>query len=220
MTVDGFKLTPGQAGLTFIACKLFRIITETEQNLTHTVGIGGLFGFIISLSYDRHLRKLERTGRLDTPHREEKLRLPVACIGSALLVIGLFWTGASGSRPTQVHWIVPVLALIPFGAGYMLVFSSMCNYIVDSYAKAAASAMAAATATRSLLAAILPLCSGFMYDKLGIQWGFYLLGFIMLGLSTIPFIFLKYGPQIRGRSRILKESKQQQEKDSPKREDA
>jgi hypothetical protein len=91
----------------------------------------------------------------------------------------------------------------------MLIFTALCNYIVDSYAKYAASAMAAATATRSLMAAILPLVSGAMYDKLGIQWGFYLLGFVMLGLSTIPFIFLKYGYRIRERSKICQQLKRE-----------
>jgi hypothetical protein len=207
--IDGYHLTPGEAGLTFISRKWSRRIRQSR--LTKIVGIGGVFGFIIYLLYDRRLRKLERNGALNSEHREETLRLPLACIGAPLLVLALFWTGASASRPQSVHWVIPVLALILFGAGYMLIFTALCNYIVDSYAKYAASAMAAATATRSLMAAVLPLCSGAMYDKLGIQWGFHLLGFVMLGLGTVPFVFLKYGNRIRERSSICQQLKREKE---------
>lgn len=177
------------------------------------VGIGGIFAFLVSLLYDRYLRKAEKTGALKEGNREEKLRLPLACLAGPLLTISMFWTGASASRPTTVAWPVPVSALIPFGMGYTLIFSALSNYLVDSYEKYAASAMAASSATRSLLAAGLPMCSKALYDKLGIAWGFYFLGFLMMGLSVIPLAFLKWGPLIRKKSKFCQELRKEKEEE-------
>lgn len=40
-----------------------------------------------------------------------------------------------------------------------------------------------------------------MYERLGIDWATSLLGFICVAMLPIPFVFYKYGPQIRKRSR-------------------
>ncbi|QDS76350.1 hypothetical protein FKW77_002993 [Venturia effusa] len=190
----GYKMDPGQASLTFIP-----------------VGIGGIFAFLISLLYDRYLRKTERNGKLNERNREEKLRLPIACLAGPLLTISMFWTGASASQPQNAPWPIPVSALIPFGMGYTLIFAALSNYLVDSYEKYAASAMAASSATRSLVAAALPMCSKALYDALGIAWGFYFLGFLMLALSFIPLVFLKWGPVIRKKSKFCQELRKEKE---------
>lgn len=44
-------------------------------------------------------------------------------------------------------------------------------YLVDAYTVYAASAAAAATVSRSLLGALLPLAGNSMYDGLGVGWG-------------------------------------------------
>ena len=40
-----------------------------------------------------------------------------------------------------------------------------------------------------------------VYDALGIGWATSLLGFLSLGMVPIPFLFLKYGPAIRAKSK-------------------
>lgn len=59
-----------------------------------------------------------------------------------------------------------IAAGAPFGFGLVLVFLSVMNYLVDSYAIFAASALAANTALRSLFAAIFPLFTTYMYHGL------------------------------------------------------
>lgn len=191
---EGYKMRPDEASLTFIP-----------------VGIGGIFAFLVSLLYDRYLRKAERNGTLNKGNREERLRIPLACLAGPLLTLSMFWTGASASQPKTVAWPVPVSALIPFGMGYTLIFSALSNYLVDSYEKYAASTMAASSATRSLLAAGLPMCSKALYDALGIAWGFYFLGFLMLALSFIPLVFLKWGPLMREKSKFCQELRKEKE---------
>ena len=46
-----------------------------------------------------------------------------------------------------------------------------------------------------------------MYEKLGVHWASSLLGFLSLGMSVIPFVFIKYGDRIRANSKFCQELK-------------
>ncbi|KAJ4551110.1 hypothetical protein HRR77_003454 [Exophiala dermatitidis] len=56
-------------------------------------------------------------------------------VGSILLPIGLYWF--AWSARSDVHWISPVLATIPFGTGNLSVFCSYVLYIIDTYGPSA-----------------------------------------------------------------------------------
>ena len=136
-------------------------------------------------------------------HQEEYRRVPLACLAAPLLVLSMFWLGWT-ARPT-IHWIVPMAAGIPFGIAYLLIFMALLNYIVDAYEIFSASAMAAASCSRSILAVALPFATTPMYDRLGIAWACSTLGFIGLLLGVIPFMFLRYGATIRKNSKFCQE---------------
>ncbi|KAL9053632.1 MAG: hypothetical protein Q9162_004660 [Coniocarpon cinnabarinum] len=197
--VYGFSL--GQEGLAFVP-----------------IGIGALFACAIYLWWDHYLRMSKAKGK-PWAQSEEFRRLPLACLGGPFLAAACFWVGWA-AQP-QIHWIVPVLAGIPFGIGYLLLFMSLLNYIVDAYEIFAASALAGAACTRSLFGVVLPFATTPMYTKLGIQWACSLLGFIGFGFCIIPFLFLKYGDRIRSKSKFCQELAEkrrvQQEKDEKRR---
>lgn len=134
---------------------------------------------------------------------EEYRRLPLACIGGPLYIISLFWLGWSASP--HIHWIVPTLAGLPFGVGFLLIFMALANYLADAYQIYAASALAASSCSRSIFGAVLPLAAKPMYDRLGVSWATSLLGFVSLGMSIIPFAFIKYGDRIRANSKLCQE---------------
>ena len=140
---------------------------------------------------------------------EEYRRLPLACLGGPLYVVSLFWLGWSASP--HVHWIVPMLAGVPFGIGFVLIFMALLNYVTDAYAIFAASAMSATSCCRSVFGAILPLAARPMYQKLGIPWASSLLGFLSLGMTVIPFAFIKYGDRIRANSKFCQELQHRRE---------
>lgn len=94
------------------------------------------------------------------------------------------------------------MAGIFFGFGYLLVFAAMLNYLTDAYKEASACAKAAASATRVMMAVVLPFAATPMYNGLGIHWASSLLGFLAFALVWIPFAFIKYGPLIRQKSGI------------------
>lgn len=66
----------------------------------------------------------------------------------------------------------------------------------------AASAIAANTIARSACGAAAPLFTDQMFTALGVGGGGSLIGGVAVLLSFIPFLFYKYGKQIRIRSRF------------------
>jgi MFS transporter, DHA1 family, multidrug resistance protein len=129
-------------------------------------------------------------------------RLPPIMLGALLLPIGLFWLAWSG----EVHWISQVIAIYFIGAGIMLIFAVGVVYIIDIYLPVAASAIAANTCIRSMVACGLPLAAPSMYENLGSAWATSLLAFLTLGLVPAPFLFYKYGERLRAGSRFAVDS--------------
>ncbi|KAI8668856.1 MFS domain-containing protein [Fusarium keratoplasticum] len=158
---------------------------------------------------------LARATARDAPwvQREEYRRLPLACLGGPLFVISLFWLGWSARE--GVSFIAPMLAGIPFGMGFMLIFMAMLNYLTDAYEIFAASANAAASTCRSLFAVVLPLATTPMFRRLEIPGACSLLGGLSALMCIIPFVFIWKGPSIRARSRFciaLRERKEEMQR--------
>ncbi|KAL7415199.1 major facilitator superfamily domain-containing protein [Mrakia frigida] len=161
--------------------------------------------------------------RSPTGRAPPEARLYFAMLGAPMLPIGLFWyvpsfplvfRGQCSSLPSpallrlrfawtsnpSIHWISPVLAGAPFGFGMLLVFTSVLGYLIDTYLMYAASALAANAVLRSILGAVFPLFSTYMYKNLGNEWASSLIGFLALICVPMPFVFFYYGERIRGLS--------------------
>lgn len=126
-------------------------------------------------------------------------RLPPVMLGAVLLPVGLFWLAWTDGK--NVHWIAQVMSLFFVGAGIMLLFAVGLVYIIDIYLPMSASALAANTAARSAVAAGLPLAAPKMYENLGSPWATTLLAFLTLALIPAPFLFWKYGEDLRRKSK-------------------
>ncbi|KAH7128336.1 major facilitator superfamily domain-containing protein [Dendryphion nanum] len=177
-----YKFNAGEQGLAFLP-----------------IGVGAIISAGFYLAWDHILLRAKHLQKPWTKS-EEMRRLPLACIAGPFFVLSLFWAGWTARA--DVHWIVPVLSGIPFGIGYLCLFMALLNYLVDAYEIFAASAMAAASFTRSSFGAVLPFGAKPMYRALGVPWACSLLGFLAVGLCAIPFVFLRFGPQIRERSKF------------------
>ncbi|KAH8679039.1 major facilitator superfamily domain-containing protein [Tricladium varicosporioides] len=124
-------------------------------------------------------------------------RLRSMMIGGISLVLGLFifgWT--SGPK---VPWIAPCIGGVLMGFAFFSIFQASTNYLVDTFQMYAASAMAANTLMRSVFAGAFPLFTNQMFQKLGVNWGASLLGFVALAMVPIPFVFSRYGKRIRAK---------------------
>lgn len=113
-------------------------------------------------------------------------------------MLSLLWIGWTSSA--KIPWLVPFLSGVPFGAGYLLIFMSMLNHLTDAYQTFSASAQSAASCTRSILGAVIPLAAKPMIHQLGIHWAYSLNALLALVMSLIPFAFIRYGDAIRANS--------------------
>ncbi|KAH8659113.1 major facilitator superfamily transporter multidrug resistance [Tricladium varicosporioides] len=157
------------------------------------LGIGFFAGLVVvgKISDPTVVRMTKANGGVFEP----EMRLP-ACIFFAFFIpISFFWYGWAAEK--AVHWIIPIIGLIPFGFGMMGIFIPIQTYTIDSFPSFAASGVAALTVSRSLFGAFLPLAGPAMYDALGYGWGNSVLGFIAIGLIPAPMLIYKYGGKIR-----------------------
>lgn len=126
---------------------------------------------------------------------EPEMRLPFMTVFAFFIPISFFWYGWATDK--AVHWIVPILGLVPFGVGMIGIFISIQTYLIDAFSMYSASAVAALTVSRSLLGALLPLAGPKLYESLGLGWGNSLLGFIAVTMVPAPYYLWKHGEQIR-----------------------
>lgn len=169
------------------------------------VVIGELVGLVVQLGQDELYfrsakRNTEDPGR-PIPEARLYLSIPASFIG---LTGGLFyfaWT----SYPT-LPWIVPTIALGFVGFGMFCCTTAVTGYLLDAYAKYAASAIAGAVFLENAFAAFLPLATQSMYRTLGFQWAGSLLGFLALALSLVPVVLVVYGRSIRSKSPFMREA--------------
>lgn len=127
-----------------------------------------------------------------------------------LLAMGLCWSLPLSlflfGWAAGVHWILPIIAQIFFVLNVFNLFQATFAYLAICYPRYLASVFASNAFCRSVFACAFPLFGKAMYDNLGsekypVGWGSSLVGFFCIGLATIPFIFYKFGPYLRGKSK-------------------
>ncbi|CAK7271059.1 hypothetical protein SEPCBS57363_004421 [Sporothrix epigloea] len=148
----------------------------------------------------RLIAKRQRDRGLDAPVSEPEDRLPPAMVGAFLVPAGIFMFGWT-SGP-NIHWIVPIIGSAIFAMGTLFAFTGIFTYFVETYTMYAASVLAANAFIRCSFAAAFPLFGVQMYHKLGDQWASSLLAFLTVAMLPFPFLFYKYGKQIRSRSKF------------------
>lgn len=194
--IQVYHFSQGEAGLVFIG-----------------IGAGCLLATAIFIATDKlYYQPRARKEITDKGKDARSLLLPPefrvlsAAIGSFMLPVGLFWF--AWTAKSSIHWIVPVLATIFFGAGNLLVFFTAVMYQLDSYGPLmGASAMAANGILRYLAGAVFPLFARQMYRAMGVGWATSLLGFVTVALMPLPWILIKYGWWLRRRSQYATFSK-------------
>lgn len=95
----------------------------------------------------------------------------------------------------------------------MLTLEMQMNYLANAYGIYAASALAGNAVTRSFFGGTLPLAGPSMYAALTPQWAGTLLGLLEVAMIPIPIVFYRYGAKIRSKSKIIRQLREDQEKD-------
>lgn len=161
------------------------------------IAVGVLLSAVCSPLVNKHYMTLVRKHHGKPPAEARLIPMMVSCW---LVPIGLFifaWT----SYP-RLSWVGPALGGFPVGFGFIFLYNSANNYLVDSYQHQAASALAAKTFIRSFWGAGVVLFTIQMFHRLGYQWAGSLLAFIALACCAIPYVFYFKGAAIRRFSRF------------------
>ena len=165
-----------------------------------SLGIGFFFGApLCGKTTDLIYQKL----KAKDPRGQGKpeFRMPSMIPFSFLVPIGLFIYGWTAQNKT--HWIFPNIGAAIFGAGTIAAFQCVTTYLVDAYARYAASAIAAATVLRSLAGFGFPLFAPYVYEGLDYGWGNTVLAFFAICVGfPAPVLLWIYGEKLRKRSSL------------------
>ncbi|KAJ6145114.1 Efflux pump bik6 [Penicillium chermesinum] len=147
---------------------------------------------------DYYFKQFRANGNKPVP----EARLPPMMVGSFAFTAGLFifaWT----SSPHINYW-PSIIGMALIGLGFTTIFQSALNYLIDTFTRFSASAVAANTFLRSGMAGAFPLFVVPMYRSIGVDWGVTIFGAISAVLIPVPFMFFFWGKQIRGRGQWSK----------------
>lgn len=164
----------------------------------------GIFLALVYVSVVDHKQYMKKVKDSGVGYTTPEARLPMCIVGGIALPIGLFWFAWTNSP--SIPWPVCVIASIPFGFGMVLIFLSIMNYLIDSYTIFAASVLAGNGVIRSVFGAAFPLFTKQMYDSLGIHWASSIPAFLAVACIPLPFLFYKYGFQIRSKCKYAAQS--------------
>jgi hypothetical protein len=89
----------------------------------------------------------------------------------------------------SVHWVVPIIAGVPFGIGISQILQSLTTYLMDAYTIYFASAISATVVLRSICGAVFPLFSPALFAAFGDQWAMSFFAFFATACVPIPLLF-------------------------------
>lgn len=87
------------------------------------IGVGLILGNCLTPFFNKYYRRATAKAEQQGVPVPPEARLVGCSVGATLLPVGLFWF-AWTSTP-NVHWIVPIIASVPFGMGFLLIFTGM-----------------------------------------------------------------------------------------------
>ncbi|KAI9836148.1 MAG: hypothetical protein M1838_005126 [Thelocarpon superellum] len=191
-------------GILYLNLAAFPIEFQEERGWNMVIGalpflallVGILFAAALNIYNNAFfIKRFEANNNRPVP----EARLPPMMFGSVAFPAGLFIFGWTSDK--SLPWIGPVIGAVLMGFGFFTIFQAALNYLIDTFTKYSASAIAANTFLRSIFAGVFPLFVNQMYHALGISWAQSVLGFFAVALIPIPFILYAQGRRIRGASK-------------------
>ncbi|KAI0142621.1 MFS general substrate transporter [Xylariaceae sp. FL1272] len=188
---------------------LFLYTLLWTENYHESVGIGSLnylsfaIGLIIGVNisghlndyiYDRLQRRTENK-KVGLP----RYRIPPMTIGTLFIPTGLLLWGWTGQH--KLHWILPNIGSLLFGAGVYICSGCVSVYTIDAYGKFAASALSTTLVARSLASAFFPLFGPSLFNAVAFGAGATILAGAFLAVGTVAVLVLwVFGESLRARS--------------------
>ncbi|CAP81116.1 hypothetical protein NUH16_008968 [Penicillium rubens] len=194
-------------GIMYLVLSTFPTLWTSPSYYNESTGIGGLNYISLGLGFwlgsqicaplnDRIYRRLKaRNADVGKP----EFRVPLLFVGAFFIPAGFFIYGWTAQY--RCHWIAPNIGAVLFGTGNIIAFQCIQTYMVDTYTRFAASALAAGAFLRSIAGFGFPLFAPYMYSSLEYGWGNSLLAFVAIVIGVPAPVFLwKFGETLRKKS--------------------
>lgn len=191
-------------GIMYLLLSTFPALWTSPKYYDESTSIGGLNYISLGVGFwlgsqicaplnDGIYRRLkQRNGGVGRP----EFRAPLLSVGAFSMPTGLLIYGWTAQ--THCHWIAPNIGTFLFSMGSIVAYQCIQSYLVDSYTRYAASALAAAAFMRSLAGFGFPLFAPYMYQALHYGWGNSLLAFVCIGFGVPAPVFLwRFGEKLR-----------------------
>ncbi|KAK9479867.1 major facilitator superfamily domain-containing protein [Lipomyces japonicus] len=184
-------------GYTFI----YKDVYGISQGLSNVIFIGIYIGillasFLVYPLYKYTERKMNEAIASGKTHLPPEIRLWYAMLGGSISVpVSLFWMGWTDYSSISI-WS-PILASVLFGYGVICIFMTVYMYVIDCYEVYAGSALTLVTFMRYMTAGGMTVVGIPFYRNLGTHWTLTIMGCISSLLVPLPYVFYKWGPQIR-----------------------
>ncbi|GAC97838.1 multidrug transporter [Pseudozyma hubeiensis SY62] len=182
--------TPGETGLVFLA-------------ICGAALIGNMMNPLQEFLYRRY-----------SPTRGPEARLYLACVSAIFFPVGCFIYAWTSFPHTNIAG--PIVGVVVLMTSIYHIYTSVFNYLADSYLSYASSALAAQSFARNIFGFMFPLFVEKMYYGLGYQWASTLSAFLGAVLGVVPFILFFYGKKIRAKSKISQALQKQFEEQAQK----
>ncbi|KAF3386183.1 Efflux pump bik6, partial [Penicillium rolfsii] len=154
--------------------------------------VGIFFAAAVNIYNNKYyFEKFKANGNKAVP----EARLPPMMVGGFAFTAGLFvfgWTSAP-----HINYWPSIIGIALTGFGFTTIFQAALNYLVDTFTRFSASAVAANTFLRSMMAGAFPLFVLPMYHNIGVNWGTTVFGCFAAILIPVPFLFFFWGRDIR-----------------------
>ncbi|TQB75842.1 hypothetical protein MPDQ_001442 [Monascus purpureus] len=191
-------------GLMYLMLSTFPELWTNPKYYHESIGIGGLNYISLGLGFtlgtqisaplnDRIYRILKKK---NNGVGQPEYRVPLLFAACLFIPAGLFIYGWTAQK--HCHWIVPNIGACIYGIGNIITFLCIQTYLIDTYTRFAASALAACAFLRSLAGFGFPLFAPYMFQALDYGWGNSLLAFVAIGIGVpAPIIMWRLGPKLR-----------------------
>lgn len=183
----------------------FGFSTETASLPFLAIGLGLILSVFTRFADHRIVARIRREGRPLKP--EDKLF--GFTIAAPAFACGLWWFAWTiPPRVPNLPWIVPTLSLVFVGYALNEFNTTLNGYVSDSYLSYSASGFAAVFLLRSILSAVFPLFAPKMFQALNANVAMSILAAVATVFCVVPRLFIRYGEQIRAKSKFAQYSLQ------------
>ncbi|PWY98326.1 MFS general substrate transporter [Testicularia cyperi] len=192
--------------LIFIFLESFKLVYEQWGFSTVQIGLAFIpinLGYVLAYLIFIPRFMWERKRRLRNPDAlKPEARLWLLLFLAPLEALGLFGFAWTSLGPPRVHWIAPMIFSAMIAVANLAIYLSSIDFMVCSYGVYAASATGGNALARDFLAGISAMYATPLYNRLGLEWASTLLAFLAIIVAIPIYVFYKWGPQIRERSKF------------------